>query len=357
MKNDKIVDAYNAIQPDADAKNRIRAKLMQQGAIPKRKHHIYKRVAALATAAAVLLFAIFAPNLVNQNDNESNPFIMRVYAMELQPDGTHVRQEIDITRLYGWGEHYDGEVLYIGLGLWFEFEGENISTVEFSLKDGFFATQYIGNRGEVPNITSWHVSSPPDFTTSRLVMYGNDFEKNGSTISFDSTMRGDILLFWGSHDKSINDWWHGNRIIEIDVKVIFEDGEVYNQQLDLVFNEGWGMGWIDAALLSELDEGASLGLFTQEQLEYILAAPFENFTLMPYALTELVTQECFEGFNASHEFYISGYDPILFGLETMLYFDITRTPIGVSDGMGFVVIVTTDDNNAPIINAYSIPLN
>jgi len=255
MKNDKIVDVYNSIKLSDEAKNRIRAKVLQtevmQTEKKDNKRRIYKRAVAIATAAAVMFFAIFGTALFDQifDRNSNNLFAITVYAMELQPDGTYEWREVDIAQLYGWGEHYDGEVLYIGLGLWFEFEGENIRTVEFSLEDGFFATQYIGNFGEVPNITRWHISVPPDFTTSRLVMYGNEFEKIGNIISFGNYMPDDILLFWGSYDMSANDWWQSNKVIEIDVKVIFEDGEIHNQQLVLDFIDGWGMGWFDAELL------------------------------------------------------------------------------------------------------------
>jgi len=250
MKNDKIVEAYNAIVPDADAMNRVYVKV-KQASKKNKKQQFYKSAVAFAAVAAVILFAVFGTNLLQNNDMDS-PFVMRVYAMELQADGTYVWREIDITQLYGWGEHYDGEVLHIGLGLWFEFEGD-IRNVEFTLEDGFFATQYIGNRGDVPNVTSWHISTPPDYTTSRLVVYGDDFDKIGSTITFGNALPNDILLFWGSNEMSIKDWWNSNRVIVIDVTVVFEDGEIHNQRLELDFSDGWGVGWIDLDLLPDLE--------------------------------------------------------------------------------------------------------
>jgi len=370
MKNDKIVEAYNTIRPDADAKDRVRAKIMRQAAKKNSGRQFYKRAVTIAAAAAVILFALFGTNLLNQPNDfflPENPFVMRVYAMERQPDGTYVWREIDITQLDGWGMHYDGEALYIGLGLWFEFEGESIRTVEFLLEDGFFATQYIGNRGAVPNTPSWHVAIYPDFTTSRLVMYGNEFEKVGSTITFGDTMPDDILLFWGSYDRSYIDWWLGdeNTVVEIDIKVTFEDGEVYRQPLILDFyeNQGFGIGWIDAGLLPNIniDEGARLDTFTIEQLEHIEAAPLEYFTLLPDALRELEITNSSVGVEGvvevSHEFYLSGYDPIAMSIESFLYFGVTRIPMGVQDDIGFVVIITVDDNDVPTANAYSIPLD
>ena len=247
------------IAPSQDLINRTKAAMKAEIQSKKKesnlklfpKRPIFRRVVAFATIAAVLLVAVFGTNLFNQNGEifPTNPFIMSIYAMELQPDGTYVRREMDVALLEGWHGYYDGEALYISIGLWFEFEGENINTVEFSLKNGFFATQYIGNFGEVPNIARWHISVPPDFTTSRLVMYGNDFDKIGGTITFGNYMPDDILLFWGSYDMSVNDWWQSNKVIEIDVKVTFEDGETHNRQLILDFIEGLGLGWFDAELL------------------------------------------------------------------------------------------------------------
>jgi len=366
MKNDKIVNAYNAMKPEADAKDRVRAKIMQQAAKKNSGRQLYKRAVAVVATAAVILLVVFGTNLLNQTRDillPENPFAMRVYAMELQPDGTYIWREVDITQLDGWGMYYDGEVLYIGLGLWFEFEGENISTVEFSLEDGFFATQYIGNRGAVPNTPSWHIAIYPDFTTSRLVMYGDEFEKIGSTITFGDTMPDDILLFWGSYDRSYTDWWLGteNMVVEIDIKVTFEDGEIHRQPLVLDFyeNKGFGMGWFHGELPE--DDTARLDWFTAAQLEYVKTAPLEHFTLVPGALTEVLFMEAFGDHEAQYEhvFYIGGHDPFsIMQIDLWMYHDLLRMPMGVQDGKGFVVIMTRDEDGEILaVNAYSIPLN
>jgi len=360
MKNDKIVEVYNAIVPNADAKNRILIIVKQQAAKKNSSRQFHKKVIAVATTAAVILFAVFGINHFNQtNDIFHSPFAMTTYAMERQPDGTYTWREVDISQLYGWGIHYDGEVLYIGLGLWFEFEGENIKTVEFSLEDGFFATQYIGNRGAVPNTPSSHVSIPPDFTVFRLVMYGDEFEKIGSTISFGDTMPDDILLFWGSCDIGYDEWWiENNKVIEIDVNVTFEDGGNHNQQLVLDFSDrqDGGIGWIAPGVLPDI--AIMLDWLTDEQLEFISTAPIEHFTLLPDALKELESIDDLErAFQATHEFHIGEHDPIGISAEAFLYHEVTKIPMGARDGKGFVIIITLDDNDVPIVNAYSIPLN
>jgi|GEM_PF-1460071 len=338
-----------------------RPKIFQPTTPPKRNRQIYRRIVTFAAAAAILVFAVFEPNMFNRNDNVSNPFIMRVYAMELQPDGTYVRQEIDITRLYGWGEHYDGEVLHIGLGLWFAFEGENIKTVEFSLENGFFSTQFIGNRGDVPNTTSWHIDIPPDFTVSRLVMYGDVFDKVGSVISFGSTMPNDILLFWSSYNISINEWLQGDRVIEIDVMVTFEGGETQTEQIILDFGDGWGVGWFDAGLLSDADDYVFLDWFTNEQLEFVETAPLEHFTHLPDALKELPRNPLDmmdEQFRFAHLFSIEGYKSYQISIGMWVYDNgLGRMPMGVSGDYGFIVNITKDDDGNLNARAYSIRLN
>jgi len=361
MKNDKIVDVYNSVKLSDDAKKRIHAKVMQRTAKADRKRQIYQRAVALATAAAVILFAVFGTNLFNQTGDTfpSSPFVMRVYAMELQVDGTYEWREIDITLLEGWHGRYDGEALYISIGLWFEFEGENISTVKFSLENGFFATQYIGNRGEVPNTPSGHVTIPPDFTTSRLVMYGYDFDKIGNTFTFGNAMPDDILLFWGSYDMNYRDWSGENMVIEIDVTITFEDGEIHRQPLVLDFytyGAGGMMSYAEGAISSEL---MLLDLFTNEQMEYALSAPMESFTYLPNAVRELDSAEFFDPTVRSFEFYIGnhmsmGLRPHAFiGEET----ETERFLMGVRDGIGYVVIVEFADSVVSTVRAYSIPLN
>jgi len=358
MKNDKIVDAYNAIQPNADAKNRIRAMVMQQAAKPNRKHPIYKRAIALVMAAAVVLFAVFGANRFNQTSDifSDNLFVMRAYAMELQPDGTYAWREIDITQLDGWGEYYDGEVLYIGLGLWFEFEGENIRTVELLLNNGFFATQDIGNRGAVPNTPSFHAGIPPYFTTSRLVMYGFDFDKIGDTITFDNTMPDDILLFWGSHNMSYNDWLQSSMVIEIDVKVTFKDGETHNQQLVLDFynRQGGGIGWFEAMDVPDWRYWRFAP--TNEQAQYLMNAPLESFQLISESVMTIERE---------YVFSIDDYtEPIVFirpryFQEFLQLFDengIWRHIEGVRNNEGFILVIQHSDNEVLTGMVYVVSL-
>ena len=354
MFNGQYKKEMEQVAPSQDLINRTKAameaemqsKKKQANLIPFSKRPVFRRVAAVATAAAILLFAVFGTNLFNQDGDifPTNPFVMRAYAMELQPDGTYVRREIDITQLDGWGSHYDGETLYIGLGLWFEFEGENINTVEFSLENGFFATQYIGNRGATPNIPSFHVATGLDFTTSRLVMYGFDFDKIGDTITFDNAISNNILLFWGSHDIGYGDWLQSDMTIEIDINVTFEDGEIHNQQMVLGFQnrQGSSVGWFGAieTPLWQYWRHAP----TNEQTQYLMNASLESFQLI---------SESVMTFEREYVFSIDDYtEPIVFLMpryfeEFLELFDengIWRQVEGVRNGEAFILVIQHDGN-------------
>ena len=357
------------ITPSQDLINRtkaamqieIKSKKKETNLKPFPKRPMLPRVIAFATVAAVLLVAVFGRNLMNQNGDifPSNTFSMRVYAMELQPDGTYARREIDIALLEGWHGYYDGEALYISIGLWFEFEGANISTVAFILENGFFASQYIGNWGQVEGVPRGHVTIPPDFTTSRLVMYGETFDKIGNTFTFINTMPEDILLFWGSYDMSHRDWSGPNMVIEMSMTVTFEDGEVHNQPLVLDFYSNGGGGMMSFAEGAMAPMYTGLDLFTDEQMDDVLSAPIEKFTYMPHALRELNSEEFLDTIIRSFEFYIGDHMPMglrphpFVGEET----GSQRFPMGVRDGIGYVVIVEFVDAAVSIARAYAIPLN
>ena len=366
MFEKKYKEEMTQITPSQDLINRTKAAMKTEMQSKKKqaiykplsKRPVFRRVAAFAAAAAVLLFAVLGPGLFNQTGDVGNPFVIRVYAMELQPDGTYVRREMDITLLEGWHGHFDGNAIYISIGLWFEFEGENISTVEFSLENGFFATQYIGNFGQREGVPRGHVTIPPDFTTSRLVMYGEEFDKIGKSFTFGNAMPDDILLFWGSYDMDYRGWSGSNMVIEIDVKVTFTDGKIHHQPLVLDFYT-YGMGG-----MMSIAEGAiepfivSLDWFTDEQMEYVLSAPMESFTYLPDALSELDSEEFLDTIVRSFEFYIGNHTPLglrphpFVGRET----GIERFLMGVRDGIGYVVIIEFVDGTVSNASAYSIEL-
>ena len=370
MFEQKYKGEMKQIAPSQDLIHRTKAAMKTEMQSKKKSgieflshHRIFRRAAAFATAAAVILFAIFAINMSDPNGTANPMFAFRVYGAQLLPDGTYAWREMDITQLDDFAWLYDGDAIYIGLGLWFAFEGENIRNVTFSLENGFFATQYIGNWGQTEGVPRSHVGIPPDFTTSRLVMYGHYFDKIGDTIVFGDTMPDDILLFWGSDDISVNDWqwdWASNLTIEIEVSVMFEDGTVHYQPLIFDLSVGLGMGTItDEYTLAQIQSAAPMDWLTDEQIVYIESAPLEYFTLLPDALTVLdVMDDVDRSLQATHELYVGGHDPISISAESFLYHGITRILMGALDGEGFVIMMTLDDNGEILdVNAYSIPLH
>jgi len=361
MKNDKIVDVYNAVKLSDDAKMRIRANIMQT-AVLNRKRQTCKKVIAIATAAAILLFAVFGTNLFNQTNDIFSPnnlFTMRVYAMDVLPDGTIELREIDINQLEGWAGHYDGKVLYISIGLWFSFEGHNIKTVEFSLNEGFFATQYIGNFGEADELQRAYIGSD-----GRLAMYGTEFNKIGSTITFGSVMDDDILLFWGSYGIGIDEWQLDP--IEINVTATFDDGEIHEQSFAVKFNTP-GITTVEEGLAPpNLDEFVRLQRPTMEQYEHFLTATLENFVLMPESI-KVITP------TTHYEFYVGGHTPVTISIPIFPeYWDaariindpygpfdengIWRIPMGIRNDEGFLVVIKLTDDGVFTAMIYVVPL-
>lgn len=328
---------------------------------PKPIRPILRKLVALTTVAAIILLAVFATNPTMPNGNSGNLFMLRAYGAQLQPGGSYEWQEMDITQLGDFAWYYNGETLYIGLGLWFEFEGENIKSVEFSLENGFFATQYIGNRGQVEGVPRKHVALPPDHTTSRLVMYGFDFNKIGDTIVFGDTMPNDILLFWGSYDNMGIVDSTPDISIEIDVIVTFDDGEIHQQQLVMDLYGRLGMGTITCEYtISQWQSDAGfLDALTAEQTEYVLSAPIENFTYVPGAVYEVFETEDYDLNLWVFNFYIGGHSPL--GIRTFPFvYEVTGTKrfiMGARDGLGYIVVIKYEDTLVLSARAYSIPLN
>lgn len=193
MKNDKIVNAFNTIQPSDEIKNRAFDKAMQR---QHKKRPVFKAAVSFAAAAAVICLMVFGSMfLTPQNDNI---FTIKAYAMEVQEGGSVQLHEVDIvdTRPEYWGGYIDEETktMYVGLGL--RCEGENIKNVEFSTGNGFFAEQYIGNLSDISTsgVPAMHMG--PD---NQLVMFGTDFDNVGSTITLDKEKANDYLLFWGTN--------------------------------------------------------------------------------------------------------------------------------------------------------------
>lgn len=193
MKNDKIVNAFNTVQPNDEIKNRVFDNAMQK---QRKKRPVFNAAVSFAAAAAVICLMVFGSMFLTPQDD--NIFVIKAYAMEVQEDGSVQLREVDIidTRPEYWGGYIDGETntMYVGLGL--RCEGENIENVEFSTGNGFFAEQYTGNLSDISTSGVPAMYVGPD---NQMVMFGTDFDDVGSTITLDKEKANDYLLFWGTN--------------------------------------------------------------------------------------------------------------------------------------------------------------
>ena len=352
------------ITPSQDLINRTKIAMraeMRTVSQSKPKRPLFRKVIALAAAAAIITFAIFGTNMLNQTNDiffSDNLFTILAYAMEIQPDGTIGLREVDISQLEGWTGYDDGEALFISIGLWFDFEGYNIKTIEFSLAEGFFATQYIGNFHEASELQQAYVG-----LDGRLAMYGTEFDKVGSVIRFGNAMDSDILLFWGSYGVRIDEW-HLNPI-EIYVTVTFDDGEIQEQPLTIEFNTPGLTSVEEGVFPPNHSDFVRLGHPTEEQNEYFMTAPLDEFMLIPESV-KIVTP------TTHFEFYVGGHTPITVGIPTfpeywdtsrIIYefppFDengIWRVPMGIRNDEGFLVVIKLNADGIFTAMIYVVPL-
>jgi hypothetical protein len=235
-----------------------------EAAAPKnrrKKNKAFRLFAPLAATAAVLCFVIFGNMLLNLPSG--NSFTVQAYAM-----GSLGQGQSNFTNPYdGFGGYYDGEFLYLSIGL--RYEGNNIKNVEISVDEGFFATQYIGVIED--GVPRTHMGEE-----GLLVMYGTDFNMVGNTITFGSTFGDDTLLFWVSENADIN--YYIPEEIELHAVAIFDDGSRQEESITVIFTgNGGGVGLTviaDGALGEELTE-------LDRQSNLLRNTPLSEFELIP----------------------------------------------------------------------------
>ena len=189
MKNDKIVNAFDTIQPDEDVKNRVFEKALKK---PRRKRPVHRAAISFAAAAAVICLMVLGSIVLSSRDNSM--FAIKAYAMEVREDGSIQLREVDIVdaqpEYAGFYMDEETNTVYVSVGL--RCEGENIESVEFSTNNGFFAKQYIGKLSEIST-----VGVPTAYMGNQMVLSGTDFDNSGNTMTLDKDAMGNYLLFWG----------------------------------------------------------------------------------------------------------------------------------------------------------------
>ena len=176
-----------------------------------------------AAAAALLCMVILAQTLLPRQ--AGGIFTVKAYALDLDENGTVVLREEDLLEKSDyWGGYCDGENYYINLG--FRYEGENIENVTFSTEEGFFARQQI-----LPGMSEEDVSAIYAGPENQLLVFGEDFEVCGSSITLEGTeMEEGLLLFWGVKALSPDDIPKDPRIT---AEAVFQDGSTQTVDVHL----------------------------------------------------------------------------------------------------------------------------
>ena len=228
MRNDKIVNAFNAIQPGDEAKNRVFHKAMSK---KHKKRPVFKAAASFAAVAAVIWLTVFG-NMLLPPQNE-NIFSLKAYAMEQLADGSVELREVNLhSGAYHWSFYNDGSVCYVNTNL--KCEGENIKFVEFHADNGFFAKQYLkiedGKIIQEEGVSASYAKGPTDFDYT-LLRYGTDFERVGNNLTLDSdAMASDFLLFVG---MEVSGWKEDPQKITIRAVATFDDGKTQEETITL----------------------------------------------------------------------------------------------------------------------------
>jgi len=262
MKDNKIAEAYESIQPNHYAKQRVWNKLAEPQRRKKRR-----AIPAFAAMAAVLALLVFAHSLLPTQ--LVNSFTVRAYAVELQADGTIARRGIDLANQTGTlGGFHDGENLYLNISL--EVEGENIESVEFRLGNGFFATQYYE-----PQASDRTLYVGDEHGNLTLAVFGTEFERLGSQIALSDIQTDNLLLFVAVPAAEA---FNMPESVEIQVYVVFKDGERQTETFALNFDNRIGV-IIGELPLIDLPEHRD---FSSIDLNDLTLIPESVTTLVPY---------------------------------------------------------------------------
>lgn len=177
--------------------------------------HRWLKYGAFAACLCIVLGMLFWGMI-----NPVNTFSIKAYALEADDNGKIALKETDFIQQSDiWGGHFDDENFYVNIG--FRYDGNHIKCVDFTTEDGFFAKQYISNLSMEENVSKLYVGAD-----SKLVMYGEEFEIVGKTITLnDETMTDDLLLFWGTKATKVNGFYEHPEHATIKATATFYDGK------------------------------------------------------------------------------------------------------------------------------------
>lgn len=301
MQNDKIINAFNNIQPDNEIKNRVFDKALQK---QRKKRPALKVAVSFAAAAAVICLVILGSGVLAPK--EDLIFTVKAYAMEVLEDSTVQLSEVDIidSKPEYWGGYVDGETrtMYVGLGL--RCEGEDVESVEFSTDSGFFAKQYIGNLSEISTEGMQRLHVGPE---GRMVMFGTDFEDDGSTIILDKETVDDYLLFWGSsYTDDPEAFLHPSfpKEITLHAKATFTNGKTAEKDVAIDLS-GTGM----ASYRPSEEELAQNKKDHEAYRELLQSIPFDKCEVVPDSVQTLTYGDTYE-YHLGDPRFSTSYKPI-----------------------------------------------
>ena len=349
MDEKSLIDTLNGIQIKTDMRKRLADWIVDRTGDNRRRKIHSIRPAAVFASAAVLCAAILGGLLLPIRDGNSFNvdgyfFTVKAYALGQQTDDSTELSGADLVEQPDtWGGYFDGETLYVGIGL--KCEGEGIESVEFFASEGFFATQIIGSAADGESVPKMGVGD-------RLLMYGFEFEVIGDRITLDSdTVYDNLLIFWGKN-YSTEEYW-SNRPKEIIVRAIatFSNGETSEQMVTIDLSGHGTMSIADGAAIPELEE---LREQQEAQREYFENIPLDNCELIP---------ESVEVFTDVYEYTIGDGSGGWFHTppdDSEIPFDasgIFRSSYGQAfDGSGYIVVIKRNSDGTFTGMQYIVPM-
>ena len=398
MKNEKIINAWNKLNPSSAATDRIFEKIAEkQMSKHPVKRPLFRSPLFYATAATLLCVVTFGYIFLNPKVNTDNPtgispsvainsintpsgydfgmesnidypsvngdsllnlpgsnsFMLLGYILAEQEDGSIGLREVDIIDQPDvWGGYYNGEsgLFYISVGL--RGEGENIENVQFSVDEGFFATQSIGELEQREGLLKLYVGSE-----NRLVMVGEDFDNVGSSTILDTGDITDILLiFWGIwiEESRFHDVMSTINKIDIHAKATFTDGMTAERSVTIDLS-GMGVFTISPSD-SELEK---MQREFNERREYFTSIPLDELELIPESVSRLTAANAHLGYDELYFVYDIGYgEQAVLVQEEFIEFDehdMFRQSFGSSPNGNYIVVLSHDAEGEIIGMLYNAP--
>ncbi|MCL2409104.1 MAG: hypothetical protein FWC96_05745 [Oscillospiraceae bacterium] len=279
MRNEKIVKAYDSIHAGDEIKRRVFEKAMRKQ--PKK----YLSVRTFAATAAVLVLAVLGYTLLTPQSG--NSFFVRAYALIEQADGTIGLHEVDVIdrsrvkeqiSIWQISEH-DDERFFISVGL--RHGGKNIESVEFSVDEGFFATQLISDFNKEAfssfNNKTFRVAGSIH-TGSHNPLFCTDFVVVGNTITSEQ-LYDDLLLFWGTYHNGLQNILD---YIVIRATATFYNGETETLMVTIDNSRlarALGMS-LDELMEYERQRSAYLSAYLLEHHDHYMSIPLEYLELV-----------------------------------------------------------------------------